>query len=179
MRDLRDIFRRLPKDEGELRHKLRNFNFFVRKNGKAASVKDLAEQIGVDVYQVELPRGMAGRLVSDPFAESGYAIEVQKSQNVRSKRFTVLYDLGHYLIHLDKSDPLADPMFLDRGNDAFYFDGQQECEANDVADTLLFGDGALAAALTLCGGDTNKLANYFGVTEKMIQVALRKYGLRY
>ena len=134
--------------------------------------------MGVDVYQVKLPRGVAGRLVTDAFADSGFAVEINNEHDVRSKRFTLLHELGHFLLHANRADPLADPLFLDRGGDAFYFDQKQEKEANDVADLLLFGDGALAAASTLFGGDVEKLARYFGVTEPMIHVALRKYGLK-
>lgn len=178
MKSLRQLFHRLPPDaDGYMRDALRTFNLAPGKNGKAVSVKALAENLGLDVYQVDLPRGMAGRLVSDPFAESGYAIEVNRRHGVRSRRFTVLHEIGHYLLHANKTDPLADPAFLDRGSDAFYFDLTEEKEANAVADVLLFGDGALEAAASLFGSDVNKLADFFGVTEKMIQVAMKKFNV--
>lgn len=175
MRSLRDLFSKLPAD-GKLRHALRQFNLAPGRLGKAVSVKALAEALGLDVHQVDLPKGMAGRLVPDPFSDSGYAIEVNRHHSVRSRRFTVLHEIGHFLLHADATDPLADAMLLSRSDDEFYFDQTQEREANDVADVLLFGDGALAAAVSLYRGDVENLAKYFGVTENMIRVAMRKFG---
>ncbi|WP_299280588.1 ImmA/IrrE family metallo-endopeptidase [uncultured Tateyamaria sp.] len=162
---------------GEVRDLLRQFNLSPQIANKAASVKKLSEGLGVDVHRTDLPRGMAGRLVQDPFSESSYAIEVNKSHDVRSQRFTVLHELGHFLLHADRTDFLAEPMHLNRSSDEFYFDTTQEQEANDFADTLLFGDGALAAAHSLYRGDVPSLAHYFGVTEPMVKVALRKFGV--
>jgi hypothetical protein len=177
MRTLRDLFRRLPPD-GRLLHALRNFNLAPFRSGKAVSVKHLAEQLGLDVHQVDLPRGMAGRLVSDPFSDSGYAVEINRSHDVRSRRFTLLHEIGHFLLHIDRSDPLADPMLLSRSDEEFYFDQIKEREANDFADVLLFGDGALSAAFSLFDRDVEKTANYFGVTDRMIEVALSKFKVR-
>lgn len=177
MKTLRELFRKLPSD-GKLRDSLRSFNLQTHSRGKATSVKQLAETLGVVVHQVALPRGMAGRLVSDPFADSGYAIEVNTIQSVQSKRFTVLHELGHYLLHLDRSDPFAEPMYLDRSTEQFYFDEAQEREANDVADVLLFGDGTLEAAISLHGNDPDRLAHLFGVTPKMIEIAIKKFGVQ-
>ncbi|WP_147094933.1 ImmA/IrrE family metallo-endopeptidase [Roseovarius sp. TE539] len=174
MRSLRDLFAKLPAD-GVLRHALRQFNLAPGRLGKAVSVRELAESLGLDVYQVELPKGMAGRLVSDPFSDSGYAIEVNRQHSVLSRRYTVLHEIGHFLLHADVTDPLADAMLLSRSDDEFYFNQSQEWEANNVADVLLFGDGALAAAVSLHRGDVKKLAKYFGVTENMIRVAMRKF----
>jgi Zn-dependent peptidase ImmA (M78 family) len=62
--------------------------------------------------------------------------------------------------------------------DAFYLDVKSETEADDFADCLLFADGSLAAAYSLHSGRIDQLAHYFGVTEKMITVALKKFGIR-
>lgn len=176
MRSFRELFAKLRHLDDTQRHILRQFNLSPAHNGKAVSVKSLAERLGLSVYQVELPRSMAGRLVKDAFSDTGYAIEVNCRHNVTSRRFTVLHELGHYFLHTGDDDPLADPMLLSRGDDAFYFDLKQEREANDFADILLFGDGALEAASSLFGGDVQQLAKFFGVTENMITVALRKFN---
>jgi Zn-dependent peptidase ImmA (M78 family) len=146
-----------------------------QRDQKAASVKQLAESLGVDVRTCNLPKGMAGRLVSDPFSVSGYCIEVNEGHDVRSRRYTVLHELGHFFLHLDRSNPLAPTMHLNRSDDEFYFDTKAEYEANDFADVLLFGDGSLHAAFSLYGGKIDQLAHYFGVTENIICVALKKF----
>lgn len=73
MRTFRELFSRLPLD-GRLRHDLRTFNLAPARNGKATSVKELAQRLGLDVILVDLPKHMGGRLVADAFSESGYAI---------------------------------------------------------------------------------------------------------
>ena len=176
MRSMRDIMRKVQLS-GEVRDTLRRFNLSPQVANRAASVKQLAEALGVDVHRTELPRGMAGRLVQDPFTESGYAIEVSKSHDVRSQRFTVLHELGHFLLHADRTDIFAEPFHLNRSSEEFYFDLMQEQEANDFADALLFGDGALAAAHSLYRGDVVLIAHYFGVTEPMVKIASKKFGL--
>ncbi len=176
MKSIRKLFERLPID-GEVRHKLRNFNMEPQKSNKAASAKDLAESFGLDVMCVPLKRGMAGRLVQDPFSDSGYCIEVNQYHDVRSRRFTVLHELGHYFFHVDKHDPFADAMHLSRSDEEFYFDISKEREANDFADVVFFGDGALAAAFSRFGGRIDQVAHYFGLTENIIKVAVKKFGV--
>ncbi|MFC4733292.1 ImmA/IrrE family metallo-endopeptidase [Salipiger abyssi] len=177
MKSLRDLFLRLPHD-GKARQILRSFNLGMMRPGKVQSVKELAEALGIDVHQVDLPARMGGRLVSDPFTESGYAIEVNRAHSVVSRRFTVLHEIGHFLLHVNHKDPLFDGLNLNRGDDEFYFELSQEQEANAVADVLLFGDGALEAASSLHGGDRVKLAKYFGVSVAMIEVAMKKFGVK-
>ena len=177
MRTLRELFSAV-KIEGSVRHELRSFNSGMLRPGKIQSVKELALRIGLDVHLVELPKRMAGRLVSDPFSTSGYCVEVNKSHSITSRRFAVLHEIGHFLRHVDRADPLFDGLNLNRGDEEFYYDLQQEHEANEVADVLLFGDGALLAATTLHGGDNSKIAKFFGVSENMVVVAMRKFGVR-
>lgn len=177
MRSIREILSRLPIN-GDVRHKLRNFNMMPRVSSEAASVKLLAESFGIDVRMVALKKGMAGRLVQDPFSDSGYCIEVNQYHDVRSRRFTVLHELGHYFLHAQKNDPFAMPMHLSRREDEFYFDQKSETEANDFADVLLFGDGALEAAWTLYQGKLDHIAHYFGVSENMIKIALKKFAVK-
>lgn len=177
MKSLRDLFLRIPAD-GDTRHLLRQFNMGMMRPGKIQSVRELADGLGLDIRQLPMPKRMAGRLVSDPFSASGYGIEVNKEHSVISKRFTVLHEIGHYLLHVDRSDPLFDGLNLNRGSDEFYFEINQEKEANQVADVLLFGDGALEAAYSLHGGDLERVAKFFGVSEAMLRVAMKKFGIQ-
>ena len=174
MNSLRDIFKVLPAD-GKARHLLRIFNMAPSIDGKAKSVKALAEALGFDVQLLALPKGMAGRLVQDAFAENGYRIEINERLTVQAQRFAVLHEIGHYFLHVDRTDPLGNPAYLDRSGSAFYVDLKQEREANEFAATLLFGDGALAAARSLHGDNIPKLAMYFGVSDKTIEIAFKQF----
>lgn len=174
MRTLRELFRHLPED-GDIRNELRQFNLWPTKGGKPASVRELAERLGFIVQRKRLPKGMAGRLVQDPFAENGYCIEVNERHSVESQRWTVLHEMGHYFLHANHRDPLADPTFLDRSASAFYTNTNEEREANQFAAVLLFGDGALEGARGSSGNDKERLAKLFGVSVKTIEIALKQF----
>jgi Zn-dependent peptidase ImmA (M78 family) len=117
---------------------------------------------------------MGGQLVQDTFAANGYRIEVNKAQSVEARRFSVAHEMGHFYRHTDHSDPLADPMYFDLSASAFYVETEKEREANEFAEALLFGDGQLAAAYGLLGGDMQKIARYFGVTAAVLRIAVEK-----
>lgn len=175
MRSLKDLFRKLPGD-GRLRHVLRNFNFRMMGGASVPSVKQLAETIGLDVYQVELPHHVRGRLQQDPFAEAGYRIEVNMRDDVVVRRVTVLHELMHFLLH-PRDDVFATQFRA--GRDHFYLSDElaEEREANEALMVLLFGDGALEAAASLYGKDSQKLAKHFGVPVTLVDRALRAFGL--
>jgi Zn-dependent peptidase ImmA (M78 family) len=173
MKSFRELMRRLPPD-GQVRDLLRKFNLAPKIDRKARSVKDLALDLGFSVERCDLPRGMVGRLMPDAFAENGYCIEVNKNNSVQAQRFAVLHEIGHFFLHLNRNDPLADPMFLDRSGAVFYDEPTQEREANEFAETVLFGDGALDAARSLYGGSVPSIAQHFGVSEKVVEIAMRR-----
>ncbi len=167
---------RVISGDGDARDKLRKFNLSQRLDGKAKSVKSLAESLGFSVRPMALPRGMAGRLVRDAFSDNCFEIQVNQHHSVQSQRWAVLHEMGHFFrMHVDRSDYLAADMFLDRSNAAFYVDTKEEQEANEFAAVVLYGDGALEAAKSLHGSDTTKLAKVFGVSEKSIEFALKKF----
>lgn len=174
MKNLRDLFKRLPPD-GEVRHLLRSFNLAPEVDGKAKSVKELAQRLGFDVERLRLPAGMAGRLVQDAFSSNGCRIEVNERLSVQAQRWAVLHEIGHFFFHVDRDDFLAGPSYLDRSAFAFYVEPVQEKEANEFAAVLLFGDGALAAARSRYGDDLTLLARHFGVSEKAIEIALKQF----
>ena len=138
-------------------------------------MKELAEDLGLGVFQVELSPGMAGRIMPDAFSQSGYAIEVNRSLSVQARRFAVLHELGHFFLHLRRNDPFAEPLHLDRSGGTFYVNPQEEAEANQFAETVLFGDGALRGAVGIYGEDLPRLAHHFGVSEQVIEIALKRF----
>ena len=124
--------------------------------------------------RVPLAFGKSGYLEEDAFAASGYRIAVNSKLPIEKQRWTVLHEIGHYLLHRS-GDRMFQREFLDRSKSSFYASPKEETEANAVADVLLFGDGALEAAPSLYRGDVNLLARHFGVTARIIEIALQKY----
>ena len=174
IKPLRDLIAMLPSD-GRIRHAFRNFNFGMSEGGnKLPSVVSLASSLGLDVALVATPKSIRGRLIRDTFNESGYRIEVNSSDTVETRRWTVLHEIMHFLIH-----PRHDIFALDQfraGKSHFYLANEleEERQANSLVESLLFSEGVLVAAKSLYGDNVLVLARHFGVTETTIKVALRK-----
>ncbi len=142
--------------------------------GSPPSAKELAENLGFDVYLVELPIEVRGRLVADPFSENGYSIEVNRNDSVVMRRWTVLHEIMHFLLHR-RDDPFAPDML--RAGEHYFYDHeelQHERDANLSVESLVFGDGALEAAISLYGQDTTALCKHFGVSPRVIEISLAK-----
>lgn len=173
IKSLRELFQRLPTD-GHIRHELRSFNLGMMGASRLPSVLELARRLGFDVVLTKMRKGQRGRLVQDAFAASGYRIEVNEADDTVTRRWTVLHELIHALVHT-RHDPFAADQYR-AGPSHFYMEDEQEeeREANSFVEALVFGDGALAAGVSLYGRDTKKLAHHFGVSTKTIEIALQK-----
>lgn len=173
IRSLRELFRRLPHD-GKTRHLLRNFNLQMTGANTPPSVAELAASLGIPVVMRDMPSWERGRLARDPFEENGFVIEVNQADDIRTRRWTVLHELIHWLLHR-RSDLLAEPQF--RSGRYHLYDPdetREEVEANEFAEALVFGDGALQAALELFGGEKSAVARHFGVSIHTLDHAIRK-----
>ena len=171
---IRDLFSRLPSD-GEIRHLLRNFNAGMGGRGRVPSAKALAQAMGFEVYLVDMTPNQRGRLVADAFAKNGYAIEINKNDEVVVQRWTLLHEIMHFLLHRT-DDPFAPA--LNRAGGMHFYDAhekQQEREANEAVEALVFGDGALKFALGLHGENERILAKQFGVSVRALQIAVKNF----
>ncbi len=169
IRSFRQLIARISNSKH--RHVLRQFNLAQRATGRPQSVVKLAQALGLDVDMVDLDRGQSGFLKPDTFAESGYCIVVNRHDGIRRRRFTVLHEIMHFLLHTDLDDPLAEGSARDLSERQFYTADQlaQEKEANQSAAVLLFGEGVLSAAMSHFQGDTRKVADSFGVSETVVK----------
>ncbi|MHA7886392.1 ImmA/IrrE family metallo-endopeptidase [Roseicyclus sp.] len=174
--DVRDVMRALPPD-GDMRHKFRRFTLNPRVDNRARSVAAFAKDVGFGVEIEQLPRGMNGKLQSDPWSDTGKRIVVSSRISREAQRFTVLHEMGHHFRHGEDDNPFADDFFDVSGSNVFYVDESKEREAHEFAEALLFGGAQLTAAVGLHGNNLPALARYFGVTERVVSIALNK--LRY
>jgi hypothetical protein len=173
MRTFRDLFAKLPAD-GKTRHLLRSFNLGMMGGAALPSVQKLAVELGFDVYLLDLPRNVRGRLEADTFAENGYRIEVNKRDDVQTRRWTVLHEIMHFFLHR-RDDPFA--IGLHRAGGGHFYDAQErqeEREANEFTEALVFGESALSAAASLHGKDLVRLAKHFGVSIETVRIALSR-----
>ena len=172
MKTLRELFKLLPPD-GVVRHEFRNFNLGMMGGGVVPSARQLAARLGFDVCLVPLPKSVRGRLVQDAFAENGYRIEVNKDDDVKTRRWSVLHEIMHYYLH-PRHDLLSDPQF--RAGRTHFYDAdevREERQANAAVEALVFGDEALNAAISMFGDDEAVLARRFGVSVPTLRHAMR------
>ena len=172
MRSFRELMARLPAN-GDIRHALRRFNFGMTGSGSPPSVLELARTLGFDVRLTPMPKNIRGRLVQDSFADSGFVIEVNEGDDVRTRRWTVLHEMMHAFLH-KRDDPFAAEQY--RAGGAHFYDLDElaeEREANAFVETLIFGENALSAARSLFGDDVVILARHFGVTDATMARALK------
>ncbi|MCC5960482.1 MAG: ImmA/IrrE family metallo-endopeptidase [Rhodobacteraceae bacterium] len=130
--------------------------------------------MGFDIYLVGMPRNKRGRLVTDPFSDNGFAIEVNRYDDVAIRRWTVLHEIMHFLLHKNE-DPFAPD--LNRAGGMHFYDAHeqfQEREANEFVEAIVFGDGALTSAVSLHGLDEEILSKRFGVSIAALRIALSK-----
>lgn len=173
LKSIRELFARISAD-GRHCHLLRSFNLGMMGGESLPSVQKLAREMGFDVYLLNLPRNVRGRLEVDTFAEIGYRIEVNAGDDVKTRRWTVLHEIIHYLLHR-RADPFASGL-LRAGGEHFYDADQrlEEREANEFTEALVFGDGALEAAVSLFGRNLVRLEKHFGVSSATLEIALKK-----
>jgi len=158
-------------------HVVRSFNHMTKVRRRALSVRYLAQALGFSVVRKKLPRGIAGRLVQDPFSDNGFCIEVNEREHILRQRFTVLHEIGHYFLHIDHKE-IFEPVRLRGPNGShFYLEDEvkEEREANEFAEAILFDDGALEAANAFFKGDVKEMSKYFGVSESVIKIGMRNF----
>ena len=103
----------------------------IRNHQQSAPVQviPLAEELGVDVYKVDWPDNMSGRIEKD----ENYSIYVNQNHHVNRRRFTVAHEIAHFILHRNQiGDGIND--------DAMYRSGMPlkvEFEANKLAADIL------------------------------------------
>ncbi|WP_395835549.1 ImmA/IrrE family metallo-endopeptidase [Archangium violaceum] len=129
-------------------------------------VHGIARQLGVIVHHVSNP-GWSGAVSStDTRAEVWLAVG---DRPVR-ERFTLAHELGHLFLH-----PLGVAY-----RDAHYEPGTStiEAQANNFAASLLMPDWMVRVAMQSTGGDVQRLARLFDVSESAMKYRLVNLGLR-
>ncbi|NYS25820.1 ImmA/IrrE family metallo-endopeptidase [Rhodobacteraceae bacterium 2376] len=162
---------RLPESH---RKQFRNFNFGMCGREAPPSVRELALSLGFDIAEVQMRQKDRGRLVRDPFSRNGYLIEVNQSDDVCTRRWTVLHEIAHAYLH-QSDNLLAGPKY--RAGFVHFYDEEErreEREANLVVEAIVFGEGALDGAIGLYGRDERSLCRHFGVNPMPLNIALQK-----
>lgn len=150
--------------------------------------KQLGFNAGDDIH--ELIANMGGRvevedtLLSDPEhtgslyvdALRRFRIVVPSHTSPERDRFTVAHELGHYILHYvwaKKKDPTLPDRVVAyrRGSDRI------EWEANWFAAAFLMPEDEFTQVYNEFGGNTRKIADWFGVSGAAVEVRARGLGL--
>lgn len=150
--------------------------------GQPASVRGLLEELGFGLEFNSLPRNISARLVPDTWPLKGFTVEVNLLHSRMRQRFSALHEIGHYYLHPHQLDQIASTPHRAAGNslDDYVYSHEEESEEYEVnqwADAVIFGNGALAAAVTLFGKGTLRLSRHFGFSEAVVERALARRHL--
>lgn len=99
------------------------------------NVVGIAERLGVNVWEDDLPNPISGKLFIDKLngGSSGFSIVINKSESNPRKRFTVAHEIAHFILHRNdlKDGIVEDALF--RGA----LSSKKETEANQLAAEIL------------------------------------------
>jgi Zn-dependent peptidase ImmA (M78 family) len=138
------------------------------KKNLPVNIVGLAEALGIQVLELNLGRGVAGEIFRDTDSDSGYSINVNTSDPVVRKRFTVGHEIAHYLLHRDR--------FTDRlRDDSMYRSGLSdslEQAANRLAADLLMPAKAIRELRAQGINNPEEMSARLGVSLQAMQLRL-------
>ena len=158
-------------------HAIRQFNFMNKE--QPASVRGLLQDLGFGLEFNVLPRNISARLVPDTWPLKGFTVEVNLLHSRMRQRFSALHEVGHYYVHPHQLDQIASSPHRAMGSsldDHVYSHEEEieESEANQWADSVIFGNGALAGAVVMFGKDLRRLSKHFGFSEAVVKRAIER-----
>jgi hypothetical protein len=189
-------FKRDRRINDEQRSKLR---LFASEAGK--SVFGLANQIGINVDEEDMPDSISAVLICSPLcgAKSGYRIAVNKRHPIERRRLSVAHEIGHFVLHLhdkefsavsedehcmlmleyrraDRSWGEVVPFMIDEVGNSYRADhrgnGRLEREANAFMRALLMPPFLIKQSRMYQLKDLNALAKEFGVSRAAMTLQL-------
>lgn len=152
--------------------------------GPPIPVFDIAESLKMRVEEADLGVGASGLLV----IENGVAvIGYQKGQSKERQRFTVAHEIGHMVLHHERSDLFIDAedfLAVYRRDDTRSRDNKQERDANTFAGALLMPKDMLDEMVAdpsyqvelFDDSDWKKFADRFEVSTQALIIRMTKLG---
>lgn len=161
-------------------HAIRQFNFM--NNEQPASLRGLLQDLGFGLEFNVLPRNISARLVPDTWPLKGFTVEVNLLHSRMRQRFSALHEVGHYYLHPHQLDQIASTPHraIGKSLDDYVYsheEATEESEVNQWADSIVFGNGALAGAIALYGRNLQLLSRHFGFSEAVVNRALQRRNL--
>ena len=145
-------------------------------------VEKIAESLGIRVLAYDLGDDVSGLLaIQDGVGTIGFN---EKESPVR-KRFTIAHELGHYILHKEKSDLFVDKQLIYRSQNSGDTPAKQimEQEANVFASALLMPSNLLRKEVEKANLDLSNdeaianLARAFEVSTTAMSIRISSLGL--
>ena len=133
---------------------------------------NIATQMGIGVWEADLPAEVSGQLVRDGVATMG-KIYLNRSESVTRRTFTCAHEIGHWVDRQHHDD--KEYAFVDYRDASQKPDEAEEWYADHFAANLLMPADEFNE---LCGLNfsVSELAYYFAVSPAAVRVRLRSLG---
>ncbi len=107
------------------------------------------------------------------FEEGKWIIRVNKNHNYKRQRFTILHELGHYMLHRNKLQSFTDEIFFRSG-----VKGDIEYRANEFASKLLMPEESVHKAIAEGVRNVGELAERFDVSSPAMKLRVLELGYK-
>lgn len=102
-----------------------------------------------------------------------WKIRVNSNHNIKRQRFTILHELGHYILHRNKLQSFTDEIFF-----RAVLKGDIEYRANEFASKLLMPEDSVRKAIAEGVRNLGVLAERFDVSSPAMKVRVQELGYK-
>lgn len=107
------------------------------------------------------------------YEEGKWIIRVNKNHNYKRQRFTILHELGHYMLHRNKLQSFTDEVFFRKENK-----NDNEYKANEFASKLLMPEDRVRKAIAEGVRNLGVLAERFEVSSPAMKLRVQELGYK-
>lgn len=106
------------------------------QNEAPVNVMGIAKELGLKIYQDELPEGISGCIIrkSESNDGDGFIVVVDKDEPYVRQRFTAAHEIGHFVLHKEMIGDGLQENYLLRADK---MTNRQESQANQFAADIL------------------------------------------
>jgi IrrE N-terminal-like domain len=147
-------------------------NRLIKSHQQEAPVEvvRIAQGLGLEVWEDELPVGISGKIFSDPEngGSSGFSITINSTEPPVRKRFTVAHEIAHFILHRDKIGSGIEDDTLYRSK----LTNLIEAEANRLAASILMPFPLIESLQRQGINGISELASALQVSQQALKIRL-------
>lgn len=124
----------------------------------------------ISLVYVQMEPAISGSLT---YEDGTWIIRVNRNHNTKRQRFTILHELGHYMLHRNKLQSFTDEIFFRAG-----IKGDIEYRANEFASKLLMPEDRVHKAIAEGVRNLGLLAERFDVSSPAMKIRVQDLGYK-